>query len=195
MPNAIRAKYWGMMALISLSTALCVTLFTPRTAQAEGLLYTVTCDVTGLLGRQCAKEEKVTPPTSNAPTKEAPSTSSGSGVTPPPAQSSTVIQPQPLAVEPELLTPLPNTEATPAPLVMQRASTTRQFAFVFPSVSRDTGQAVLGAQNAPIRPSQMGWVIFGAPWYFWLTIAGLAGAAVYIVYHRVARPFIAVISK
>lgn len=195
MPNAIRAKYWGMMALISLSTALYVAFLMPQTARAEGLLYTVTCDVTGVLGKQCTREEKVTPPTSNAPAKETPATSGGSGVTPPPAQSSTVIQPQPLAVEPELLTPLPDTKATPAPLVMQRAATTRQFAFVFPSVSRDTGQAVLGAQNAPIRPSQMGWVIFGAPWYFWLTIAGLAAVAVYIVYHRVARPVIAVISK
>lgn len=167
-----------LLAVIGASTLL--SLSSPRPAQAEGLLYGLTCTVGGLLGRSCERAPESPappPPASGGTNNETDQPTSGGSVSPasPAPTTQALPSPDPVELNQELLDEMP--------AIASADSVNSRYTFpahVAPVLYTGDTAAVLGqSATGPIEASQHGWKILGVSWVWWLAMIALVGAGVY----------------
>jgi hypothetical protein len=172
-----------LLAVIGVSTFL--SLSSSRPVQAESLLYTLRCTVTGLLGDSCTPvtespttNPKPTPGEGNTnPGTTKPGSGGGAGNTSnAPGQGSQPVEaPEPIKLGAGLLEEMPGVASA------QPVSQGYTYpAHIAPVEYPGNDVAILGeATTAPLEASEGGWRILGVSWVWWLSILAALTALVW----------------
>jgi hypothetical protein len=189
----------ALFLLFALSSALIMTISTPRAASAEGpLLGTVRCLVRSVLLTDCQPQRGSTrpsepsnaaqPSSSNAKTNTAAKSDKAKGAPTPSREEAYAPLPETMAMpsEPSGSMPgIPSPTATSAYADMTKAEYLAYF-------NKYSKYAVAGAHDeaaapVPVERTGEGWRFFGIAWYWWALAGVFIGAIIYAVRQRFLR--------
>lgn len=187
-----------MFLLAVVIVASVMIIGNPRTTRAEGLLYTVKCTVSGLLGKVC---EKKTPnptapvtPVQPAPNTPEPAQQPATTPTVPPDTSAGVIAPPPT-------TPIALDEIKVEDRVLAHTVSTQR-AYQYPShvvasayPTGVNGEKTIASSVGPafLEATVDGWRLMGLLWYWWVVIFTALIGLVVLIRTTVIKSFFSIV--